>query len=411
MTTGSPTGALPIEIGPGERTGDGDPLCAQAFLYDAESRRARSAPPATPRARGRWARAELPGWTNPFEGPRFLSEDGSRLFFESLDALLRRQTRTGKPRRLRVRAPGIGHLHEPRAPTSTRSRAAAIFLALERQKQRRNLPARRLRRRPRRLLLHPPTAGRLGRERKLRRLRRPRRRRLPRAAVEAPICLGRGLQAARGPDAPSTGPSPATAAFQGPGNASQGNARRCPQRQGAPQSALRQAPRQSPAAKGSGRGAKHDAQREERRDEGAQGIARRCSPPRSSRRPRPPGPRGRLPPRLEHPGPGRRRPTSSRATKAACRLPSLSSPTAAARPPTAARSRSPTRCRAGLGVKGVELLTPQGALRQLQPPAPAKPRSTGGSHAPSPATSTEACPAPKSRPILSRAKRCCYWCE
>ena len=30
----------------------------------------------------------MPGWSNSFEGPRYLSDDGQRLFFESLDRLL-----------------------------------------------------------------------------------------------------------------------------------------------------------------------------------------------------------------------------------------------------------------------------------------------------------------------------------
>jgi NHL repeat len=65
----------------------GSPICPQAFLYDAESKElgCASCNPTGARPLGP---TSLPGWTNPFEGPRYLSEDGSKLFFESYDALL-----------------------------------------------------------------------------------------------------------------------------------------------------------------------------------------------------------------------------------------------------------------------------------------------------------------------------------
>ncbi len=63
------------------------PLCPQAFLYDADSGKlaCASCNPAGERPAGPTL---LPGWTSVFEGPRYLSEDGSRLLFESYDALL-----------------------------------------------------------------------------------------------------------------------------------------------------------------------------------------------------------------------------------------------------------------------------------------------------------------------------------
>jgi hypothetical protein len=74
---------------PGAEAGElkGSPLCPEAFLYDAESDtlRCASCNPSGERPTGPTL---LPGWRNPFEGPRYLSNDGSRLFFESLDALL-----------------------------------------------------------------------------------------------------------------------------------------------------------------------------------------------------------------------------------------------------------------------------------------------------------------------------------
>jgi sugar lactone lactonase YvrE len=64
----------------------GDPRCAEAYLYDAEAHQltCASCNPSGARPTGP---AQLPFWSNPFEGPRYLSEDGSKLFFESRDVL------------------------------------------------------------------------------------------------------------------------------------------------------------------------------------------------------------------------------------------------------------------------------------------------------------------------------------
>ena len=64
----------------------GGPRCRQAFLYDAQTGKltCASCNPAGSRPLGPTV---LPGWSNGFEGPRYLSDDGSRLFFESFDAL------------------------------------------------------------------------------------------------------------------------------------------------------------------------------------------------------------------------------------------------------------------------------------------------------------------------------------
>ncbi len=66
---------------------EGSPICPEAFLYDAQSKDLScvSCNPSGERPSGPTI---LPGWSNPFEGPRYLSDDGSRLFFESVDALL-----------------------------------------------------------------------------------------------------------------------------------------------------------------------------------------------------------------------------------------------------------------------------------------------------------------------------------
>jgi hypothetical protein len=72
---------------PLSKTFQGGPRCAQAFVYDAEtdSLTCASCNPSGARPLGPTL---LPGWTNVFEGPRYLSPSGSRLFFESYDALL-----------------------------------------------------------------------------------------------------------------------------------------------------------------------------------------------------------------------------------------------------------------------------------------------------------------------------------
>jgi hypothetical protein len=63
------------------------PLCAQAFVYDAESGslRCASCNPSGARPLGP---TSLPGWTNVYEGPRLLSDNGTRVFFETYDRLL-----------------------------------------------------------------------------------------------------------------------------------------------------------------------------------------------------------------------------------------------------------------------------------------------------------------------------------
>jgi hypothetical protein len=64
----------------------GDSHCAEAYLYDAETHDLTcvSCNPSAARPAGP---ASLPVWTNPLEGPRYLSADGARLFFESPDSL------------------------------------------------------------------------------------------------------------------------------------------------------------------------------------------------------------------------------------------------------------------------------------------------------------------------------------
>jgi hypothetical protein len=83
IATGAHCGP-PNYLGEGELTGG--PLCAEAFLYDADTGELHCAS-CNPTGARPVGPAMLPGWSNPFEATRTLSADGSRLFFESRDAL------------------------------------------------------------------------------------------------------------------------------------------------------------------------------------------------------------------------------------------------------------------------------------------------------------------------------------
>jgi hypothetical protein len=65
---------------------EGDPHCSEVYLYDADTHDLTcvSCNPSGARPSGP---ADVPSWSNPFEGPRYLSDDGSRVFFESPDPL------------------------------------------------------------------------------------------------------------------------------------------------------------------------------------------------------------------------------------------------------------------------------------------------------------------------------------
>jgi DNA-binding beta-propeller fold protein YncE len=81
-----PAGGCQPGVGFSEYVKESDPHCSEVYLYDAESHDLDcvSCNPSGARPTGR---ATLPAWTNPFEGPRYLSDDGDRLFFESPDSL------------------------------------------------------------------------------------------------------------------------------------------------------------------------------------------------------------------------------------------------------------------------------------------------------------------------------------
>jgi hypothetical protein len=73
-----------------DNTGEGSPSCAprcaEAYLYDAEAEELICAS-CNPSGARPLDRALLPTWSNPYEQPHYLSDDGSRLFFETGDAL------------------------------------------------------------------------------------------------------------------------------------------------------------------------------------------------------------------------------------------------------------------------------------------------------------------------------------
>jgi DNA-binding beta-propeller fold protein YncE len=83
------SGGCQLDVGL-ERNLLGDPRCAEAFIYDAGASAGTgtlvcaSCNPSGGRPEGPTL---LPAWSNPYEPPRYLSEDGRRLFFETLDAL------------------------------------------------------------------------------------------------------------------------------------------------------------------------------------------------------------------------------------------------------------------------------------------------------------------------------------
>jgi NHL repeat len=64
----------------------GDPECAEAYLYDFESDEL-SCASCNPSGSRPLGPARLPSWSTPYQQPRYLSDDGSRLFFDTLDSL------------------------------------------------------------------------------------------------------------------------------------------------------------------------------------------------------------------------------------------------------------------------------------------------------------------------------------
>jgi NHL repeat len=65
----------------------GDEHCAEIYLYDADGG-ALSCASCNPTGQRPIGPASVPTWTNSFEGPRYLSDDGSRLFFQTPEKLV-----------------------------------------------------------------------------------------------------------------------------------------------------------------------------------------------------------------------------------------------------------------------------------------------------------------------------------
>jgi hypothetical protein len=80
------TGGPHCRWNPAEAGFVGSPLCSQVFTYDAESKDL-SCASCNPSGSRPFGPTLLPGWSNMYEGPRYLSDDGSRFFFETYDAL------------------------------------------------------------------------------------------------------------------------------------------------------------------------------------------------------------------------------------------------------------------------------------------------------------------------------------
>jgi len=64
-----------------------DPRCAQVYLYEAQAD-ALSCASCHPTGQRPAGPSDLPGWRHRFEGPRYLTDDGQRLFFTTYDGLL-----------------------------------------------------------------------------------------------------------------------------------------------------------------------------------------------------------------------------------------------------------------------------------------------------------------------------------
>jgi hypothetical protein len=65
----------------------GESRCREAFVYN-YSTRSMSCASCNPDGERPTASVDVPGWSTPYQGPRFLSDDGSRFFFETENALL-----------------------------------------------------------------------------------------------------------------------------------------------------------------------------------------------------------------------------------------------------------------------------------------------------------------------------------
>jgi hypothetical protein len=89
-----------------EKRLEGGPLCSQGFVYDAESKTL-SCASCNPSGARPLGPTLVPGWSNVYEGPRYLSDDGSRFFLTTFDALVRADE-NGKRDVYEFERPGTG---------------------------------------------------------------------------------------------------------------------------------------------------------------------------------------------------------------------------------------------------------------------------------------------------------------
>lgn len=103
----------------------GDPRCNEAYLFDAASGTlsCASCDPTFARPRGP---ASLPTWFSPFQQPRYLSADGSRLFFQTLDGLDPHDT-NGRQDVYELERAGVGSCTAT-APTFSAVAGGCLFL-------------------------------------------------------------------------------------------------------------------------------------------------------------------------------------------------------------------------------------------------------------------------------------------
>jgi hypothetical protein len=103
----------------------GSPKCAEAYLYSFEENEfaCASCNPSNSRPLGP---ARLPSWSTPYQQPRYLTDDGNRLFFDTLDSIDPRDT-NGKRDVYEFEKPGSGSCSEE-SPTFAAGSGGCLYL-------------------------------------------------------------------------------------------------------------------------------------------------------------------------------------------------------------------------------------------------------------------------------------------
>ena len=200
------------------------PLCPQAFIYEADTGEL-SCASCNPSGARPLGPTVVPGWTNGFEGPRFLSDDGSRLFFQSFDDLLPADE-NGKSDVYEFERPGKGSCSEANPNFDPASDGCHFLLSGGKSEDETYLvdasaDGRDVFFSTREQLVgwddndnydvydHRAGGG------------------FPEPPPPSPICEGEACKPPP-PPAPSSGPTPGTANLQDPGNAAKPRSTRCP---------------------------------------------------------------------------------------------------------------------------------------------------------------------------------------